>query len=206
MNSDDLLLSVAVVAVVVSLLGMGMTYYSVDNFKKTWVTGFAVTDTAIVNLTVESNLAINFTTDLIEFGSGQVDAGASNATLDTAAGTVTNGNWTVVTQGFVLENIGNVDANLSFKTGKTAGEFIGGAAAGGPQYKWNVTDDEAGSCEATSGFTLGAWNDYNTSGVEVCDVFYANDTKDAIRIDIFLLIPSDSKTGTLTDTVTATAV
>jgi hypothetical protein len=204
MNSDDLLLSVAVVAVVVSLLGMGMTYYSIDSFKKTWLTGFA---TATVNLTVESNLAINFTTDLIEFGSGQVDPGISNATLDTAAGTVTNGNWTEVTQGFVLENIGNVDCNLSFKTGKTAGNFIGGASAGGPQYKWNATNSEAGSCVNSSATALAVWNDWNTTGTgtKICNIFYANNTKDTIRIDIFLLIPEDSKTGVLTDTVTATA-
>jgi len=200
MNSDDLLLSVAVVAVVVSLLGMGMTYYSIDSFKKTWLTGFA-TSTATVNLTVESNLAINFTTDNIDFGSGQVDPGALNATLETPFGNL-RGNWTNVTDGFILENIGNIDCNISIKTGKTAGNFIGGTS---PVYQWNVTNDEANSCTKKSTFTLGAWNNYNTSGVEVCDVFFANNTKDTIRIDLHLSVPADSKVGALGDVITATA-
>lgn len=202
MNFDDVLLSVAVVAVVISLVGMSFTYYSIDSFKKTWLTGFA-TSTATVNLTVESTLAINFTTNNINFGSGQVDMGAQNATLETPYGNL-RGNWTNVSQGFILENIGNVDCNLSIKTGKTAGTFIGGTT---PLYQWNVTNNKTGSCVAKSAFTLAAWNDWNTTGTgtEVCDVFFANNSKDEIRIDIALRVPQDSKTGALGDIITATA-
>lgn len=206
MKGDNILLTVAVVAAIVSIVGAGLTYYSINSFKEDWITGFVVTDTATTNVTVSTNEAINFTTDNINFGAGYVSAGNDNATLDTGAGTVSGGTWTPVSSGFILENIGNVNVSLDIKTGSNAAGFIGGTAGGGPAYQYNLTALENGGC-TNSSFDLKMWYDVNTTGdgTRVCDVMRYDDTYDRVRIDIKLVIPSDSKTGALGDTMTATA-
>ncbi|MBS3089889.1 hypothetical protein J4461_03365 [Candidatus Pacearchaeota archaeon] len=91
-----------------------------------WFTGF-VTEFATINLSVESSLAINFSTDIINWGSGRVVVGADNATLNTAGVNTggsnpsqRNGNWTNNTAGLVLENIGNALMNISINVTKNS--------------------------------------------------------------------------------------
>jgi hypothetical protein len=206
MNSDNLITSIAVVAVLVSFVGAGFTYYTVNEYRDAWLTGFA-TNTGDINLTVESAALINFTIDNINWGSGQVDAGQDNATLNTCCGgSVVDGNWTTVSDGFEVRNIGNVNLTLNLRTGLDAEGFIGGTAGGGPIYQYNVTNVKADSCTAPGTFTLGTFNNVNTTspGTRVCDNFQFADASDTIRIDIRLVVPSDSRTGALSDTMTAT--
>ena len=81
--------------------------------------------------------------------------------------------------------------------------MIGGS---GPTYKWAVSDNKTGSCTFTTNMSTGVFYDVNfTTGTTVCSQFLFNNTADAVRIDIALVIPSDSKTGALSDTITATA-
>jgi len=204
MKTDNALLIIALIAVVVSVAGAGITYNYINAFKNKWPTGFA---TGTVNLTVESAASINFTTDEINWGSGRVNTGVDNATLSTAGGAnnITNGNWTGNTAGFVIENIGNENVTLEIATGKTAATFISGTAGGGPSYRFNVSDNtEDGSCEYN--VTEGDWNVVNTTspGTLVCRPLYAADATDVVRIDVEVVIPSDSLIGELTDTFTAT--
>lgn len=195
MSSDKALLIFAVILFVVSGAWLLVSYNQ--------TTGFA-TSTGTANLSVESSASINFTTNNINWQSGKVGVGLTNATLDTSAGTVTGGNWTVVSQGLVLENIGNTNVTLDIKTGKTAATFIGGTS---PSYEYNVSNVEASSCTATAGFNLGVWYTVNTTdpGTRVCDLFQFANGADTIRIDLRLVVPSDSKTGALGDIITATA-
>lgn len=165
-----------------------------------------VTDTAVVNITVESAASINFTTDFIDFGNGTVSAGSPNATLDTL-GLVDGGTWVNVSGGLYLENIGNVNVSLYLASSKSAADFIGGT---NPGYSYNFTDrdTELGSCinETPSSFPQGDWNSFNTDpGDLICDVFGYADAADSIRIDLQLVVPSDSKSGNLTDEIVATA-
>ena len=122
MKADDVLLGVAIAAVVVVGIVFSVYFFLPLPFHFQWLTGYGVSDTATINLTVESSLAINFTTDIINWGSGRVTGGNTNATLNTAAGAsnVTNGNWTGNTAGLVVTNIGNSITNLSIKAGKNA--------------------------------------------------------------------------------------
>lgn len=200
MKSDDFLLVVAVVAVVVAFVGVGITYNSLLSLRGNAFTGFA-SQSGTVNLSVESGAVINFTTDNINFGSGIVNTGQSSATLDSVNG-VTNGNWTAPGHGFVVENIGNVNLTFNLATGKSAATFIGGT---GSTYKYNVTNVESGSC-AVVGFVLGLYNTVNTTagGTIVCTSFGYNNGADTIRIDVQLVVPTDSFTGALGDTFTAT--
>ncbi|MBT3398348.1 hypothetical protein HOA55_01620 [archaeon] len=164
------------------------------------ITGYASASGSI-NLTVSNYTIINFTTSTINWSSGQVDDSASYAILDTAAGNVTDGNWTAVSNGFVVENIGNVDVIFNLSFGKTAATFLGGTS---PEYKFNVTNSEASSCTAASGFTLGAWNEVSSGQIAVCSNLSYSPSSDSIRIDFKLQIPSDSYIDTRGDTMTAT--
>lgn len=181
---------VAIAVIIFSLINIGMS-----------LTG-RVADTGVVNVTIETSAAINFTTEFIDFGSGQVDAGQSSATVDTIS-VSTNGNWTSPADNFVIENIGNVNVSLNLSFGKTANQFLGGTS---PSYKYNFTNVSDASCVGgtSSGNT---WNTVNTAstGDLLCSVFEFIDTRDDIKIEIQLIIPSDSLTGEQTDTLTATA-
>lgn len=203
METDNLLLLITSLAVVASLFGAGFTYYTVNQYKNTWFTGFAL-QSGDINLTVQSSALINFTVDSINWGSGQVNNGQSSATLDTCCGGInTSGNWSKVSQGFEVENLGNVNLSLSLKTGLDAAGFLGGTS---PDYKFNVTNKETSSCNGSTGFTLGTYYDVSTDGdgIKVCDLFTAAESQDEIRIDIRLVVPSDSITGSRSDTMTAT--
>ncbi|MEK6893692.1 MAG: hypothetical protein AABX07_05835, partial [Nanoarchaeota archaeon] len=85
MKFDKTLVSLIIVAVVVSVFAVKVNLFS-DDFYNRIVTGFAAGNqsTGKINLTIESGLIINFTTDVIDWGSGRVTAGAANATLDTS--------------------------------------------------------------------------------------------------------------------------
>lgn len=202
MESENFLLTIALIAVVISAFGLGFTYITLENFRENWLTGF-VTSTGTVNVSIATSASINFTTNLINWGSGTVSNNSVAALLDTSTGTVTNGTWTPVSNGFVIENSGNVNVSLNLKTSNNAAAFIGGTS---PSYKFNVSNAEATSCTSGS-FSLGAWTDVNTTdpGTLVCNPLNFLDTKDSVRVDIQLLIPYDSLKDTLTSTMTATA-
>jgi hypothetical protein len=209
MKSENTLLALAIAAVLVAAVGAGFTYSSIASYKETWFTGF-VTSTGTANLTVITSAAINFTTNNINWGAGRVNLGATNATLITIP-QINNsgGNWTNVTSGFVIENIGNVNVTLWLKTGKTAATFIGGT---NPQYQFNVTNIEAKSCTNRSAFNLNVFYDVNTTdtgvgaeGTWVCSNFSYVDSLDEVRIDLKVVVPSDSLTGALGDIMTASA-
>lgn len=208
-RTNHILLAIAVITVIVSIAAALYTYNIVNDFKDTWVTGFATSQSnATVNLTVNAITAINFTTNFINFGSGTVSAGSGNATLDTSAGTVTGGNFTANSAGFVLENIGNTNLSLDIYTTKSAASFLGGTS---PLYQYNVSNVEASACANTTGavgtLPLNTFQTVNTTspGTRVCDVFRFLDSTDRIRIDLRLGVPYDSTTGALTDTIVATA-
>jgi hypothetical protein len=164
-----------------------------------------------MNLTIYTGIIINFSVDVIDWGSGKVRAGYENATLSTSGinflEKVVGGNWsgayTNKTEGFIIENIGNVDVTINLKTGLNASGFIGGSE---PLYQFNVTNNMTGSCSNSSGFNLGQWYDVNISGegARVCDRLTYN-AQNKIRVDILLRIPRDSNLGPLHDKVTATA-
>ncbi|HVY01815.1 MAG TPA: hypothetical protein VHA12_03565 [Candidatus Nanoarchaeia archaeon] len=222
-NTDNVLLLLAIAAVLVSAVGAGVTYSNLGMQKETLFTGFATTtDNATVNITILSSIAINFTTDSINFGAGRLDIGATNATLVTIP-TINNsgGNWTNVTSGFILENIGNLNVSIYLMTGKTAATFLGGT---NPQYQYNVTpvadngnalaSPQTSCMNLTAGF-LSVWHDVNNTqlgsnrdqeGTYVCSNFSYQDTNtDTLRIDLRLVVPSDSFTGALGDIMTASA-
>lgn len=199
METDKLLVWIAVIAVIISIAGVFITYNSVSLIQNV-LTGRA-TDSGTVNLTVQTSALINFTTDNINWGSGLVDAGKTYAVLATN-GTVTDGNWTSVSDPFIVENIGNVNVTIAISFSNDADDFLGGTS---PEYKYNITNSEAGACDVgATGFTLGSWVEASTGSTDVCDSFAFADALDEMQIDIYLKVPSDSLTGSRGSVVTLT--
>jgi hypothetical protein len=192
-----------------ALLAVSLVVFSFNVSKIMSITGH-VTGTA--NLSIGTTTQINFTTYIINWGSGQVNPGLTYATLNTSVNgalNVSGGNWTNNNAGLVLKNIGNVNVTLVLQTGKDANALLGGTS---PGYQWNITDVVAGTgavsgCLFTSNITEGAFANVNSSasGTTVCTTFSPNVSANAIRIDIALVVPSDSKTGAIGDIITATA-
>jgi len=205
MNKSSLYLIIALILTVVSLFEIGIIAYYL---KGQYLTGRIVQDNATLNVTVSENVVINFTTRNINWGSGyvQTDQGKTYAVLDTAAGSVVNGTWTPVSQGFVLQNIGNVNATINIATLRNAADMIGGTS---PIYKFNVTNSNPSqpACLNATSFALGTYYDVNKTGIgtRVCDKFNYISGYNSIRIDIRIGIPYDSYKGALNDTIMANA-
>lgn len=208
MKSDNLLLTVAVIAVAASLIATGFTYFSLVNLAAQ-ISGYA-TSTGQANLTVETLASINFTKNFVNWGSGRLNPGATAASLTSLnTNNVSGGNWTLAADGGLqIENIGNVNVSLNISGAKTAAQFIGGT---NPVYKWNFTDPEGKSCvNSTMNANASIMNIFtnvitSVNSALICPVFGFISSNDSIRIDFNLTIPEDSITGALTDTITATA-
>jgi hypothetical protein len=212
-KGDNVLLLFAALAVLLSIISGFLTFFSVNNFTNNVV---GLVTTGSINLSVETGASFNFTTSTLDWGSGRVDAGKNSASLTSynspAGKNVSGGNWTLLTAGGLrIQNTGNVNVTLNISAGKTAAQFIGGT---GPVYRWNLTAVEAGACLNTTGgstsdggpkMNLSEYNDATTSNWIFCEVFQYVSGSNEVRIDINLTVPSDSITGELSDTITASA-
>jgi len=170
----------AIVVIVVSLFFIGIG-----------ITGYAVTSnqTAVVNVTITSSGALNFTTALLDFGSGAVTGGAGGATID-SEGTVTDGSWSTTTGELVLENIGNVNVSLTLSTNKSVDDFIGGTS---PTFKAKTADKSGntGACTGTETFDS-AYAEINQTLQTACGDFGFDGAVDEIDIDFEIYVPNDA--------------
>ncbi len=191
---------------VTSVISAGFFYISAKELIY-GISGYA-TSTGEVNLTVESDATVTFTTSQINWGSGRVNTGQSSAGLNTfETNNVTNGNWTLQNSGGLrLQNNGNVNLTLNLSGTKTAAQMIGGT---NPSYSWNISNIESGTCRNSSGGTsnlpLNNFYNVNITTTLFCSFFHYENSQDSLRIDFNLTVPSDSLTGALGDTITATA-
>jgi hypothetical protein len=206
MEVDNLLVFVAVLAVVLSAVGTVVTYNSLSSYNN-FFTGFAV-EQGVVNVTVDSLASIEIYSaggvegsKNITWGSGRVAPGLGNyailATNGTVSGADPGAEWTPINGGFLIRNIGNSNVTLDVNVTSTASAFIGGTS---PLFQYNVSNLEAGSC---SDFQIGenTYHDFLDSATRVCNVFQFYEASDEIRMDILLKIPSDSHIGERSSTV-----
>jgi hypothetical protein len=154
------------------------------------ITGYAVTDneTALVNVTITASGALNFTTAILDFGTGAVTPGQSYAVID-SEGTVTDGDWTPVTGELVLENIGNVNVSLTLSTNKTIEDFIGGGTSRDFKAKVANSTGNAGAC---SGSTFDDYAQINETLQVACPILAFEEEHDEIDLDFEITIPNDA--------------
>lgn len=214
---QNILLLIAIVAVVITVINFYSVITKIADFRVA-ITGLAGT-LGYVNVTVNTQVAIEFTNDTLNWGPGIVNTtgGWTNATLTTnvTSAYVTGGNWSNSgKRGLTIENTGNLNATLSLNSSQTAVQMFGGTAAR-QAFQWNITSVKgtgvAGSClnDSCSGTpsTIATWSDVNTTtGQTVCDCIPWEPTKDLISIDILLRVPDDATNVNLRSaTITATA-
>ena len=207
METDNLLIGVAVVAVALSLVGVFITYSSVSRFND-FITGFAV-ETGVVNVTIQSQAIVEIISAGGVAGSKNITwgVGSVNTTgLHTYAVLATNGtvygglNWSTISEGFVVQNVGNVNVNLSIHADRNATTLIGGDS---PLFQYNMSNHEANSC---NDFVIdeGVYLNFTTSEVAACNNFTYTTTSNELMLDILLRIPYDSLIGERVSTITLT--
>ena len=149
--------TIALILLVAVLTVIGGTLLNKGGF-----TGFATSDTGYVNLTINQTLAIQVDTNnsTINFGYCSPQAGTSYwcATNDSSAcsGTPTNGNCTgdTTTAQFIrVDNVGNVDANITVQSECNATTLIGGTS---PIFSYISTQ-----CNGTA---TTSWTSFSSAG------------------------------------------
>lgn len=202
-NGTLALLVLAALAVVVTTttlqLSGGLTGYSVDSGQ--------------VQLEIASNLQIEVTEGLIDFGQCTPNATSavivnSNNTIDESNGQCTGGTVDLSTtaQRIKVENIGNQDASVSVEascpiSSSSSGSFIP-APSGEGQFNVSVYSETAGDC---TGGSLSDWTPLGTSPLTVCSNF--QNTTGGFFMPAAVSIPSDAQQGGTcsTNTITFTA-
>ena len=192
LSKDDVISYVSVLVIVISLASIGMR-----------LTGYAnVTDTAVVNVTIDSKAALNFTVDFLDFGNGTVDNGQAGAYLYTNGTAPVGGTWSdTLTHGLTLENIGNTNLTLEFYANVDADSFLGGSS---PLLMYAVEENETDACQGGIDLADGTtYRDLNTTNITLCSTFPFDNDMDELNIDIMLYVPEDSFIGERTATITA---
>ena len=201
MKRDSVIVTIAVVAVLASFVGLLMNYGALSEFNNLF-TGFVSSEnsTGVVNVTIASTTSViifsaNGTVGgkSLEWGTGSIE------TLNEAVYLITNGTninsdgWAVIDEGFIIQNNGNVNVNLTVDSTYNAADFIGGNANGGPLFQFNITNNETGSCsDNATVFGVYDGNDFLVSEVALCNNFTTPITSDSLRMDVLLKIPSNA--------------
>jgi len=209
MKTSNLLTIIIIFAIGVALVNISVMLVNVSNMKKT-MTGLA-TSTGEVNLTVETEISVNMSRDIINWGSGVVDPGQVNATLFTAEETadVSNGNWsTTNVKGMFLQNLGNINFSLNLTSDTDAAGLFGSLTSINELFMINVSNKDAGSCSNGTN-TISTWYDVSTvaGGENYCGQLDYHSGSNSVYIDVMLDVPYDATNVSteLAATITATA-
>lgn len=196
--SNKTLATLVVAAIVVSIGGTLISLNQIGTTGPIGVTG-AATGSGHVDLDIQIDTTINMTANTINFGAGAVSGGYPFATLDSATGSATHWNGTFAAQFLTIQNDGNVELNITFKSDEDAAAFIGGT---NPVFNYTVINDETGSCANLA--TAQSDVEIAPSDNFVCGNLNMSNTADAINLSIGLKIPNDA-TATQTATFTFTS-
>ncbi|RME55123.1 hypothetical protein D6777_01520 [Candidatus Woesearchaeota archaeon] len=229
--SNRTLVVMLLVTMGVSLFGTMMSLNAIGGLKEltgAW-NGITTNSTyASVNLTVSSQLRINFTIDKADFGSGYVKPGAGACVLSTgitSEDTTGCSGFTVPgsVNALYLENIGNEYAKLNISNINYSSSLIGGT---NPGYAWQWTPETPGEANVTCNTTgkhvdlpspttdpVGApklvnltstnypgEDGYETPGKQLCGIFNYSANNNAINITLKIHIPQNAPPRTLSDT------
>jgi len=202
MEANKTLLILAIIVVVISIVNVSVTFLKVSDFKEQ-ITGYA---SGYINVTIQSQIIVNVSRASINWSSGTVNPGETNANIFTHAETAESlrGNWTTSVGGMVIENVGNVNCSIDLQSNESAATLIGGTD---PGFQWNITVKDVDSCDNGAGPALSTWWDVNSSEAqEFCDQFGYITASNEVYLDINLTIPYDATmNGARFSTITITA-
>ncbi|MBU2638113.1 MAG: hypothetical protein KJ955_04015 [Nanoarchaeota archaeon] len=164
------------------------------------------------NLTITSNLRINFSDDTVNFGSGYLCAGCASARLGTDGTNDTSCNcgWNIP-NGLLLENIGNRYARVNLSNTAQVGSFPGGANA---EYSWQWNNESAVTCTGANVMNLTGNQTAKSNltapilspGLVLCEKLNYSENDNAVNISFWVTIVSTSPVESKNDTWTAVAV
>jgi hypothetical protein len=202
MAEDKLTFAAIILVAIVAIVGiLGMM--SLGGWMP--ITGYSTTPTGTAKVNITTALGMELIDNSIDFQGGSVTQGAPYADIESNGTAAVNGSWAVVTDYFNLENVGNVDANVSIKINET--QFMGGTA-GKSWFMWsdNTAPGEAGAC-GVAGATELAWTEFAADNTEyrLCDTLQFENTTDNMLIYMKLRIPDDAPVGIPAALVTFTA-
>jgi len=209
MNTTNLLMVLAVVAVVASAVVL-VNYVAISR------TGMASSDIGNVTLVIESKIDINFTTRLLDWGTGNVNASYTWAYLNSEGVNINNLSWLNVTRGLVLQSDSSMNLTVNLTSSKSAFTFLDNNVVVSPpsNFSWKVNMDpatndfgssagETGSCNASLAPT--AWSPVPITNVIICPNFGFGTGANELEIDIALNISRAAPVGSKNVTITATA-
>jgi len=199
MKQDNLLLTIAVIAVIVSFTGMYLTQSSTSTLE-TLFTGQVVQD----RLSSQSPINIfsagsRIGSKTIDWGAGSTNINENIATLSTNGTTENSNTWRVIDEGIVVENTGNNNIILFIHANKSAQDFLGGNT---PSIQYRVSNVEPESCEFN--INTDKYQELTTIPQKICQIFHNSPKNNKIRIDIQLKVPSNSKIGTQNNPIVLT--
>jgi len=197
MDNDNLMLTVAIVAVALSIVGFATTYNSLSSFQN-HLTGFATQENGTINVSVAQTASINITHAEGVEGSKNINFSAGSISDPNFAYLYTNGTqrgssgFAVPDEGFRIRNIGNQNVSLSVSLDQTADQFYD---TGGGDLLYNLTSmaTSGNSCASWQGGVENTYTSFATSPSLVCSNFLADDAaaeQDLLQMDIGLKIPS----------------
>ena len=210
-----------VIALAVVTLCLAFANITIQSLKYKQMTGYITANQSVaqINITIMTNLKINFTRNNATWGKGLINGTGDdglNATLSTSRETasVQRGNWTYSdVKGFILQNIGTVNASLRISSNVNASFLFGKTPDTQREFYINVTNKDAGACVFNTSFVTATWYTPNLTSLGlnganvVCNQFGFLDTQDEIYVDHLLTVPHDANTtnAELIAILTATA-
>lgn len=232
MASNKTIATLLIVAMVLSLFGMVLSLNRIEGISKlaaltgAWDEG--ATTYGKVNISITSQLSINFSDDNATIGDGYVRGGEAQCEVGTDMTNTTGCVDFIPSNGLILENTGNTAAEVNLSNVNYTTSFFTSADAGGYAMKFEMPESGSGSVSGTcnisglgltGALTLGDFN--NTwvnitssnypgspggTGRMLCSFFNATDAEDTINISFkFMIANSQPATADMADLFTATA-
>lgn len=193
---SDRVVSVALILAILSTLGGFLVILTTISGDFSQITGFAQTQTAVVNVTVAATASIGISPTRIEFGSGTLDGGPNGTAINTSGGGSNLGGFSKPSP-INVTNDGNVDLNITIN-GTLPSTWLNS----GSTYEWaGANTTEAGACGGGAGFSnlTTARSPFQAALRRVCANLTFSDGTDSISIHIFLNLSSSLTPTTYTD-------
>lgn len=205
--SNKTIATLLVAAIVVSLAG---TLISLNKIGQTipvislseGLTGRVTVGTT--NLSITTLTEVNISRALVDFGAGNVVNGLANCTFNSSTGgnnSCASFPGTAANGGFIVDNVGNTNINVTANHTKGATTLLGGTS---PSFQHKTSCKDA-SCTAT--LSISTWTDITAAAKpEIVTNLNSSSTDDEVYYDIQLRVPDNANTGVASSTVTFAAV
>ena len=189
-----------VAAIVFSIGGTIISLDRIENLPReaTRTTGFAtLNDSGTVTLNITDSLSITLVNATIDFGACQVNTTNGFSTVDSnqGAGALDNdlcSNVGGLPDYLVLENDGNVNANVTVQSNVTGSSFFNDAGSS----IWYLTADVSGDEGCTAGNLQASYTEFSAADTDflACDNLSSANAGDQIQLAIQANF-TDSATG-----------